>query len=132
MCFAELRLLWRSDPDRYYGKADSQTSLRMLPVYREAPGAKYASLLRLVAYLRVSTPRPVVMPLYVLMRILLKHDEYAWPIRIPPSAQASPGPCIGHVGDSGSKRHLILGTNGNISQGVFIGQSSRGPVASGH
>ena len=126
MCFAELRFLWRSDLYRYCGKADSQTSLRMLPAHWEAPGTKYAFLLRLVAYLQVSTPRPVSMPLYVLMRTLLKHHEYEWHIRIPPSVQASPGLCIGHVGDIGSQRHLILGTNGKISQGSLSGSRAAG------
>ncbi len=127
MKLVRLRFLWRSDLHRYYGKSNLSTFLRMLFVYWEAPGAKYAFLLRLVAYLRVAMPRPLFTPLYVIMRIVLKRYEYKWHIQIPPAVRIGSGIFIGHFGDIVIHGCVILGANCNISQGVTIGQSSRGP-----
>jgi hypothetical protein len=79
----------------------------MLLSYREAPGARYGLLLRLVVYLQASTPRPIFMSIYVVMRIILKHDEYRWHIRIPSNVQVGREFFISHLDDIGIDRRAI-------------------------
>lgn len=126
MRFADLRRLWRSDLYRHYGRANLGTFTRMLLVYWEPPGAKYAFLLRLCRYTQEARPRALFAPLFVITRILLKRWEYAFHIRIPPQTAIGPGLYIGHFGDIGVNRRAVIGANCNLSQGVSIGQASRG------
>jgi serine O-acetyltransferase len=126
MRFAELRYLWYTDLYRHYGRADLWSFLKMLLVYWEPPGAKYAFVLRLCRFFQVAQPRLLTAPFYVISRIALKHLEYKFHIRIPPATQIGPGLYVGHFGDIGVNRRAIIGANCNISQGVSIGQASRG------
>lgn len=126
MRFAELRYLWGSDLYRHYGRADLWTYLKMLLIYWEPPGAKYAFLLRLCAYFGAARPRALFLPLFVAARVVLKHWEYKYHIRIPPAARIGPGLYIGHFGDVGVNSRAVIGANCNISQGVSVGQASRG------
>lgn len=126
MRFAELRFLWRSDLYRHYGRADLLAFIKMLLVYWEPPGAKYAFILRLCQFLRVARPRVLLAPFYVVSRIVLKHYEYTFHIRIAPATRIGPGLYIGHFGDIGVNQRAVIGANCNISQGVSIGQASRG------
>lgn len=127
MTLKELRFLWYSDLYRQQGKADLLTLLRMLLVYWESPGYKYSFLLRLCSYLQTAQPRAIMWPLFVVFRVLLKHYEYKFHIRVPPRTKIGCGLYIGHFGDIGVNGDAIIGENCNISQGVSIGQASRGP-----
>lgn len=126
MTLRELRFLWYSDLHRYHGRANIWMLLRMLLVYWEAPGYTYAFFLRLCSYLHTAQPRMLMQPLFVLFRLLLKHYEYKFHIRIAPSTVIGCGLYIGHFGDIGVNPQTIIGENCNISQGVSIGRASRG------
>lgn len=126
MTFAQLKFLWHADLYRYYGKADRLTFARMLFLYWETPGFRYTFYMRLCSFLFEARPTVLVKPFYVLFRLLLKHYEYKYGIRIAPSTQIGAGFCIGHFGDIGVHPNAVIGVNCNISQGVSIGQASRG------
>src|SRR5690349_14185164 len=114
MRFAELRYLWYADLYRHYGRADLRSFLKMLLVYWEPPGAKYAFLLRLCQFLQVARPRAFVAPFYIIARIVLKHYEYKFHIRIAPATRIGAGLYIGHFGDIGVNQRAVIGTNCNI------------------
>lgn len=126
MRFTELRYLWYTDLYRHYGRADCRSFLKMLLVYWEPPGAKYAFLLRLCRFFMLARPRALAAPFYVISRIVLKHYEYKFHIAIAPTTQIGAGLYIGHFGDIWVNPQAIIGANCNISQGVTIGQASRG------
>lgn len=126
MSFRQLRFLWVADLYRYTGRADLRAMLRMLLVYWEAPSYKYIFVMRLCSYLDQARPGFVFRPWYVLFRLLLKHYEYKFHIRIAPGTSIGCGLYVGHFGDIGVNSAAVIGENCNISQGVSIGQASRG------
>lgn len=122
----DLQRLWRMDLYRYHGCDDTRTWARMLLLPWETPGFRYTFLLRLCTYLLAHRP---LSPLYVLTRILLTRLEYKYGITISPTTRIGGGLYIGHFGGIVVHPQVVIGENCNLSQGVTIGQSSRGAHA---
>jgi serine O-acetyltransferase len=58
---------------------------------------------------------------------MLNHFKYKFGISIPPETKIGSGFYIGHFGGIVVNRHSVIGKNCNISHGVTIGQTKRGP-----
>jgi serine O-acetyltransferase len=122
MRLGELLYLIRSDLYRYRARADWGELICLL-VWGE-PGFRYTFWMRTVRYLRER--RWLLLPLYVLARLLLCHYEYKFGISISTGAEIGPGFYVGHFGGIVVSPRARIGRNCNISQSVTIGQANRG------
>jgi serine O-acetyltransferase len=121
--FDELRFLWRSDLRRYGGASGGRALLSALV---NEPSFKYSFVMRLCAYLRQGEPRPVMRPLYIMARLMLRRYQRLYGIYIPPTTAIGSGFYIGHYGGIVVHEQSTIGRNCNLSQGVTLGQANRG------
>jgi serine O-acetyltransferase len=119
----ELCAYWRADLYRYEGRADAAAFLRH---WLLSPGFTFSFYLRLCSFLRGRRPALLMLPLYVLARLALRHYSYKFGIFIFPETPIGPGLYIGHCGDIHFNRAARVGRNCNLSQGVTLGQANRG------
>jgi serine O-acetyltransferase len=109
-----------SDLYRYRGQTSLGYLLRQL-IWR--PGFRYIFVLRLCQFMR---GKSMWIPLYILVRLLHRHLTFKYGIQIQPTTAIGEGFYIGHFGCIVVSRRAVIGANCNISQGVTIGQASRG------
>jgi len=88
-------------------------------------GFAYTSWLRIVAYLH-SKPK-ALRGLYRFARVFLSRYLFKLGISIMPRTQIGPWLYIGHWGTIVVSPEASIGRNCNISHGVTIGKSARGP-----
>jgi serine O-acetyltransferase len=122
MRLSELRYLIRSDLYRYHARADWRELICLL-LWGE-PGFRYTFWMRTVRYL--GERGRLLLPLYVLARLLLFHYEFKFGISIYAGDEIGPGFYVGHFGGIVVGPGARIGRNCNISQGVTIGQANRG------
>jgi serine O-acetyltransferase len=65
--------------------------------------------------------------IFPIARIFLSHYIYKFGIYIPYNIKIGPGFYVGHFGCIVVNSNSVIGKNCNLSQGVTIGQSNRGP-----
>ncbi len=104
--------LIKSDLHRYYGRTDLRTFIK---AYCFVPGFHYSVWLRLGSELRLK-----------IFKILLHREKIKYGIDIP-YACIGKGLLIGHFGGIVVNNKVVIGNNCNISHGVTIGISNRGP-----
>jgi serine O-acetyltransferase len=123
MSFRELVYAWYADLYRYEGRASAGVFVKH---WLLSPGYRFTFYLRLCAYLSRKQPRILILPIYWLARIVLRHYSYKFCIFIPFDTSIGVGFYIGHCGDIHFNAQAQLGSNCNISQGVTLGQANRG------
>jgi serine O-acetyltransferase len=87
------------------------------------PSFRYVFWMRTSALLK---GRRLLYPVFVLVRILAKHNECKFGISVPYTSDIGPGLYIGHHGCIVVSGIAKLGRNCNLSQGVTIGVKNRG------
>lgn len=88
------------------------------------PGFKYTFMMRTAAYLKQH--KALLLPVYILARLLLQRYEYKFGISIPYNTPIGPGFYIGHFGGIVVSSKVRIGANCNINHGVTIGKSYGG------
>lgn len=110
--------LIKSDLFRYRGKISFPI---LVSSYFTFPGFRYMFWCRLTKHFK---RRNILLFFYC--RLRLKHYSFKYGIQIPYSVKVGRGFYIGHFGEIVVSTHAIIGDNVNISQGVTIGNASRG------
>lgn len=123
MGWRDLVFAWRADLYRYEGRSGAAVFLKH---WLLSPGYTFSFYLRLCQYLRHARPRALMLPLYCIARVILRHYSYKLGIFIPSDTRIGVGLYIGHCGDIHFNAQAIVGRNCNISQGVTLGQANRG------
>ncbi len=121
MIFKEYRYLVFSDYYRIKGRICKLGLLKDIII---GGAFKYIFWLRTSKFL--SEIKYFKLTLYPFARIILRHYEYKYGISIPYDTTIGSGFYIGHFGGIVVNRHVNIGKNCNISQGVTIGISNRG------
>ena len=122
MRLAELTQLIRSDLYRYDGATGWAAGFYH---WRRTPGFRYSFGLRLCAYLKT---HPLFrLGVYHLASWRLERLTIRYGISIPVSTRIGHGLYIGHFGGIFIHGDVVIGRNCNLSQGVTIGQTNRGP-----
>ncbi len=107
---------FQSDIYRYYGSFKISFKKKLfLPI-----GLRY------IKYLRKSNSSYYILSIY--FRIILRIYSFLTGIQIPWNTNIGPGFYIGHFGPIIVNPNSIIGSNVNISPGVVIGQTNRGPL----
>jgi serine O-acetyltransferase len=110
-----------ADLYRYTAKTDVSAFLRCILFM---PGFRYTFLIRTAKYLK--SKGMLLIPLYILTRLLLHHYQFKYGISIPCNTEIGPGFYIGHFGGIIVNSNVIIGKNCNINQGVTIGAAYGG------
>ena len=113
--------LVKSDLYRYTGRI---TSLMFLSAFFKNAGFKYTFQLRTTAMFR---QYKACFPFYVISYLILKRYTYKFGIIISHDTKIDSGFYIGHFGGIIINPDVIIGKNCNISPGVILGQTNRGP-----
>lgn len=121
MNLKELKFLIASDLCRHDGKKSLACLIRT--IFSE-PGFEYTFWMRICAFCDGGRVRKWL--LYPWARITLRHYTYKYGISIPHQTRIGSGFYIGHFGQIFVNRRAVIGKNCNISQGVTVGQASRG------
>ena len=121
MKFSEYKYLIFSDLYRIKGERKLSALLWSILL---GEAYKYIFWMRTCRYTRAH--RLLKYAVYPIARIVLYRLTYKFGISIPPATQIGSGFYIGHFGGIIVNGYSIIGKNCNISQGVTIGQSSRG------
>lgn len=116
--FFELKDYIKHDYYRIY-KTTSKLSVFKSLFFGES--FKYVFWLRVCAYLNGKNKI-----LYFISKIILRHYKYKFTICIPDKTTIGKGFYIGHFGSVFVSPKAVIGENCNISQGVTVGQVSRG------
>ena len=95
-------------------------------VYLRQPGFRFTYHLRKVAQYGPRRWTTAWIP-YIVHRLCLHIYRFRYGFDISPATLIGPGLYIGHFGGVVISPHATLGANNNISQGVTIGATSRGP-----
>ncbi|SEO64207.1 serine O-acetyltransferase [Paenibacillus sp. OV219] len=95
-------------------------------VFLFSPGFKYIFFLRLCAFLRHKKPMLFFIPLYLITRFILKHYSYKFGIDVPYYTRVGKGFYIGHFSCIFVNPAAVIGEHVLISQGVTIGNTSKG------
>lgn len=111
----------KSDLFRYSGKYDL---ISFFECYFKIPGFKYSFYIRTAKYLK--SCGALLLPGYVLVRLILNHYMYKFGISIPYNTKISPGLYIGHFGGIVINSETIIGKNCNINHDVTIGAAYGG------
>lgn len=117
--FNDLKKCLSDDAFRYNGKGNGKLKLMLTE-----PGYRYIFWMRFCSYLKNNK---LWFPVFLYARWRLRACSYRFGIQIPPSTRIGNGFYIGHFGGIVINPRATLGKNVNISQGVTIGQASRGP-----
>lgn len=120
MKFQEYTALVYADLFRYIGQPTFSLFLKHALLN---PSFKYTFLMRTCLFLR---SKRVLVPIFVIVRILLRHYRFRYGISIPYTTDIGPGLFISHPGNIVVSNHCRIGKNCNISQGVTIGFNARG------
>ncbi|MDQ1910398.1 serine O-acetyltransferase [Paenibacillus sp. GD4] len=126
MTFGHLRELIAADLYRYEGKVNRKLLLANL---RSTPGFQYTFWMRVCRYFGEARPHILNKTLFFAARQMLKHYRYKLTIDIPFGTEIGKGFYISHFGGIFINPEAKLGRNVNVSQGVTIGQASRGERA---
>lgn len=121
MDFRELKFLIRSDLHRYYGRSSAGLLARELLF---GVGFKYSFWMRVTRYVSLRSRRWV--PLSVICKLIMRRYAFKFGIAISHNVEIGSGFYIGHFGGIVVSHLARIGRDCNISQGVTIGQSSRG------
>jgi serine O-acetyltransferase len=122
MNYPEYKYLVLSDLYRITGRVNGTTLIRQL-VFGES--YKYNFWMRSAAYTRAN---PLLKyTLYPLAKLMLRHLTYKLGISIPATTQIGSGFYIGHFGGIVINGMSVIGKNCNISHGVTLGETNRGP-----
>lgn len=111
----------KADLFRYTGAEYSLHGLVSTALH--APGFRYTFLLRLAARHRKYSVAGIF------CRMLMRHYSFKYGYQISPDTRIGAGFYIGHFGNIVINRNAVIGRNCNISHGVTIGQTNRGPLA---
>ena len=93
-------------------------------VSKKTPGLRFCFWMRLCCVLR---GKKALLPLYALALWRYNHYQYKYGINISFVTHIGKGFYIGHFGCIVVHPNTVIGNNVNISQGVTIGQTNRGP-----
>ena len=110
-----------ADLFRYCGKRDFRSFLRC---YLTVPGFRYTFFMRSARYLK--SAGKLLLPLYILSRLLLNRYQYRYGISIPYNTEIGPGFYIGHFGGIIVNCETKIGRNCNINHEVTIGAAYGG------
>lgn len=121
MSFKHCLFMIRADLCRYFDNVRFVTFLR---AYLTVPGFQFSVWMRLCHCLR---DRRLLRPLYVMARLVMLHYSISYGLDIPACTEIGEGFYIGHFGGIYISPMAVIGRNCNISQGVTIGISNRGP-----
>ncbi|MBZ0300875.1 MAG: serine acetyltransferase [Anaerolineae bacterium] len=121
MTFQQYRCLVRSDLFRLAG--EHPVFFRFLRLVLFRPGTQYLFLLRTTRYL---AGKPLLFPVFIMLRLILMHLSYYYGISLPYTTRIGPGFYIGHFGGIVVNDQVILGKNCNLSQNVTLGIANRG------
>lgn len=124
MSFRRFLELVRSDLYRYGGR---MSAARFLKHWVLTPGVKYTVYLRLCQYLRQQPAR--ALGLFYLVKYLMIMCGFRYGIDIPDTTSVDCGLYIGHYGGIIVNGGSVIGRNCNLSHGVTLGKSYRGPRA---
>lgn len=114
--FNDYLSILKSDITRY-GVRSSFT--QFVKLYLVCPGYKYSVVMRTAKYLKKAGS--LFTPLYVVLRLFLRHYEYKFGISIPYNTTIDAGLYIGHYGGIIVNPGTIIGKNCNINHDVTIG-----------
>jgi serine O-acetyltransferase len=120
----QLLRCWRADLYRYDAETSTRALLKRVVAH---PGYRYTFAMRLCAYLRGARPRPVYRPLELVSKLWLRRLRHAYGIDVPASTRVGPGLYINHPGGIVVHNQATIGANCNLSHGVTLGESNRGP-----
>ncbi len=118
--------LWeilRADLYRYRGEWSKRA---FLSAYLHEPGFRFTYYLRKVNFYS-SKKKSFSLFAYIYNRIQLDRYRLKYGFDISPRTDIGPGLYIGHFGGVVISPYAVFGSNINISQGVTIGATSRGP-----
>lgn len=85
------------------------------------PGFRYCVFLRTAQWMAFSRYRAIFFPLYLLVRLVLRHYQFKYGISIHYTCEVGPGLAIGHFGNIIVNPSARIGANCNISPGVLLG-----------
>jgi len=114
-----------ADLYRYEGQISAKLLIGSL---RNNPGFKYTLWMRTCSFFHHKRGVAAKAALFIARRFL-KRYRYKFGIDIPYTTAIGSGLYIGHFGGIFINADAVIGNNVNISQGVTIGQSSRGKRA---
>ncbi|MCL2659873.1 MAG: hypothetical protein FWD64_05065 [Acidobacteriaceae bacterium] len=115
--------LLKADLYRYNANTSFKAFLRS---YFTVPAFRYTYHLRRVTALAPRKKSWVIF-FYGMHRILLNRYRFKYGFEISPSAKIGGGLYLGHFGRIGVNPGAVLGENINLSPGVSIGATNRGP-----
>lgn len=124
MSYEAFKFLVKSDLHRYFGRSGRGLLLKNL-IFTSYIGVKYTFWMRLCAYLR--THKILKYGVYQLAKFILRRYIYKYGLSIPFTANIGSGFYISHFGGIFVHNRVTIGKNCNISQGVTIGRTNRGP-----
>lgn len=119
---------WRSTVEALYadvvrrGHRPGPTSLIKLVL--RSISMRYIAVLRLVQYTQAHHARS---PQHALLRFVHGRMTVRYGWEIPSAAQVGPGLLIRHLGPVVIHKDAVLGRNVNLTTGVVVGRSFRGP-----
>ncbi len=116
-----LSSLIKSDLYRYHGNKSAASFVKSLML---EPGFRYMYLWRKCKYYKQSKLKYLN---YILVRLLLGKYMCKYGYEIPVSVQIGKGFYIGHMGGIAVNSGAVFGNNVNISKGVTVGETYRGP-----
>jgi serine O-acetyltransferase len=121
---SELRSVISADLFRYWGargiRGFAKTAVGQ-------PGFACTLFMRLASFTTARRSKPVWTIPHLLALTGLWCSRHAFGISLSPAARIGPGFYISHFGGIVIHRDAVLGRNCNVSQGVTIGLSHRGP-----
>lgn len=124
MKFNQYKYLIKSDLYRYNNKASFTLLVKSLFAYGRGEGFKYTFWMRTATFTK---SYPVFKySIYPFVRHILFFYKYKFGISIPHNTKIGSGFYIGHFGTIIINEKCIIGKNCNISQGITLGEVSRG------
>lgn len=117
--FIQLRRYIAADLYRYM----TSTSFRAYLIGWFIPGFRYCVFLRTSQYLAYSRFRMLYLPVYLVVRLILRHYQFKYGISIHRTCNIGPGLSIGHFGNIIVNPCAEIGKNCNIASGVLLGQN---------
>lgn len=120
---SELLWLLRCDLYRYAGKTGAGAFWRH---FLFTPGFKYTVWMRTCGYLKVKWWGKALL-LYPFFKFMLLRVRYKYGIAIPEYTRIGPGFFINRFGGIYFGGDVIIGANVNVTHGVVLGYTNRGP-----
>lgn len=115
--FTQLRRYIAADLYRYMTSTSMRAYLRGWFI----PGFRYCFFLRTSQYMAYSRFRMLYLPVYLIIRLILRHYQFKYGISIHHTCNIGPGLSIGHFGNIIVNPYAEIGKNCNLAPGVLLG-----------